>query len=186
MILPSISNLTNLPQYLGRYPSHNHSGAFEYLVAGAFSQIFFLPFQSKDNEDSSVNHRVIWYGSVNDLKSRTVSRSPSGPDSVCFGYGFYILTESTLRQGTSQWRREFLESLTHCDNFVRDMNVERKDVFVALIVPRLHEHTYTGFKQKANEGYNIVLLEGSWLAKTGDTAKNGFYCKTFGLTVAFQ
>ena len=168
-MLPSPSNLISLKQYLKRY-SKCQPAAFEYLIGSVFSQILYLPFHSKDSEDNTVTHRVIWYGSIN-KRNKTISKSPFGPDSVCFAYGFYLLIESTLRDGANQWRKEFVESLTHYDNFITNKNVDKKDVYVVLVAPRLHRDTYTGFKQKANEGCNILVLESSCLAKIGDTTK---------------
>lgn len=169
-MLPAISNLTNLKNFLSRYP-HNEAGAFEYLAASTFSQAFYLPFQSIDNEDTSVNHRVMWYGSVTNLKTTTKAASPAGSDSICFAYGFYVLIENTLRTGANQWRKEFIESLKHYDKFITDRTLDRKDVLLALIVSKLHNDTYTGFKQKVLEGYNIVLLESSWLEKVVEASK---------------
>jgi len=166
-MLPSPSNLTKFRGYLRRYAQNDQPAAFEYLVAGTISQIFFLPFQSKDNENNSVKHRVIWGGSIN-RRSKTISKSPSGPDAICFAYGFYVLIESTLRTGANQWRKEFVESLNHYDQFVTDEHVDKKDTFLIIIAPKIHKDTYTGFKQKACEGYNIIVLENSHLAKIGN------------------
>ena len=183
-MLPSLSNLINLKQYLKRYSKYQPA-AFEYLVASAFSQIFHLPFQSKDNEDNTVNHRVIWYGSVN-KKSKTISKSPSGPDSICFAYGFYVLIESTLRDGANQWRKEFIESLKHYDDFVGAKNADRKDVYLILTTRKLHKDTFTGFQQKVKEGYNIILLETSFLAKIGNIAHAVFTVKHSDLRQLFN
>jgi len=165
-MLPSWSNFINFQQYLKRYAQNDQPAAFEYLVAGNISQIFFLPFQSRDNENNTVKHRVIWRGSIN-RRSKTISKSPSGPDAICFAYGFYVLIESTLRKGANQWRKEFVESLSHYDHFVTNNNVDKKDVYLLIIAPKIHKDTYTGFKQKACEGYNIVVLKNSHLAKIG-------------------
>lgn len=165
-MLPSWSNFINFQRYLKRYSQNDQPAAFEYLVAGNISQIFFLPFQSSDNENNSVKHRVIWLGSIN-RRSNTISKSPSGPDAICFAYGFYILIESTLRQGANQWRKEFVESLKHYEHFLTNNNVDKKDVYLLIIAPKIHEDTYTGFKQKACEGYKIVVLKNSHLAKIG-------------------
>ncbi|MCJ7768223.1 hypothetical protein MUP79_07510, partial [Candidatus Bathyarchaeota archaeon] len=77
-----------------------------------------------------------------------------------------MLIEGTLRGNVSnQWRKEFVESLNHYDEFLRRENVERNDVYLALVAPQFHQSTYTGFKQKALEGYNLVMLECGSLAK---------------------
>lgn len=182
---PSHSNLINLQRYLGRYPQHDQPAAFEYLVANTVSQIFYLPFQSKDNEDNTVSHRVIWYGSIN-KKTKIISKSPSGPDSICFGYGFDVLIESTLRDGTNQWRKEFIESLKHYDNFVRNKGIDKKDVYLTLIVRKLHKDTYMGFKEKAKDGYNIIILEGSSLAKIGNISKMLFTVRHLDIRQLFN
>lgn len=163
-MLPSCSNLIYFQRYLNRYARNDQPAAYEYLVASTISQIFFLPFQSRDNENNAVKNRVIWQGSIN-RRSNTISKSPSGPDVICFAYGFYVLIESTLREGTSQWRKEFVESLKHYDDFVTINNVDKKKVYLIVIAPKIHKDTYTGFKQKASEGYNIVVLKNSHLAK---------------------
>jgi len=182
---PSLSNLINLKQYLKRY-SRNQPAAFEYLVASALSRILYLPFQSKDNENNTVKHRVVWYGSVRNLNTQTKACSPSGPDSICFAYGFNALVESTLRKGANQWRKEFVESIKHYDKFVRPKNANRKDVYLILIVSRLHKDTFTGFQQKAKEGYNIILLETAFLAKIGNIAQVVFTVRHSDLRQLFN
>lgn len=169
-MLPSHLNLTNHRRYINRFIDRYRPAAFEYLAASAFSKIFYLPFQSNDTEDASITHRVIWHGRIN-RRLRTFSKSPSGPDATCFCYGFYNLIETTLKVGTGQWRKEFIESLRHYDDFVTNNNVDKKDVYLTFIVPKLHKDTYTGFQPKVNESYNIILLESSWLAKIVDTSK---------------
>jgi hypothetical protein len=170
-MLPSYTNLTRLKQYLKRFPGKDQPAAFEYLVGSTFNQIFYLPFQSKDNEDNSVSHRVIWYGSI-DRKRKTISCSPSGPDSICFAYGYYILIETTLRGDVAnQWRREFVESLKHCDDFIKNKKVDNKDVYLILIAPKLHKDTYVGYQQKAKEGRSIIILESASLVRIGNALR---------------
>jgi hypothetical protein len=182
-MIPSYINLARLSKYLKRYHNNDQPAAFEYLVASVFSQIFYLPFQSKSNEDNKINHRVIWYGDV-DKKRKTITKSPSGLDSICFACGFYTLIESTLRGNvTSQWQKEFIQSLKHYDDFVKDRNADKKDVYLALIAPTFHKDTYTGFKQKANEGYNLILLESSSLAKVAEISKIVFTIRHLDLRV---
>ena len=174
MYLPASSNLLRLRKYLDRYMDvgRNRPAALEFLVAVAFHRIFHLPFQSRDTEDESVKNRVIWYGGF-DERSRRFEPASAGPDGICFAYRFYILIESTLRGNVStQWRREFVESLNHYDEFVRARNLERSEVYLALIAPEFHRSTYTGFKQKAVEGYNILMLESSTLAKVSNISEN--------------
>ncbi len=130
-MLPSHSNLTNHKRYINRFGQKDQSAAFEYLVASVFSKILYLSFQSKDTEDASIKHRVIWHGSFN-KRLNTISKSPSGPDATCFCYGFDNLIETTLKVGTGQWRKEFIESLKHHDDFVTNNNVNKKDVYSAI------------------------------------------------------
>jgi hypothetical protein len=174
------SNLYNLKRYFNRYRQNEHPAAFEFLTSNTFGQILYLPYQTKDNENPSVNHRVIWYGRINKT-NKTISKSLSGPDSVCFAYGFFILIESTLRHGANQWRNEFVEALRHFDDFVQNNHLDKKDVYLAIVAPKLHSDTHTGFKQKAREGYNIVLLEGSCLAKICDFSKMAFTARHIDL-----
>jgi hypothetical protein len=156
------------------------------LVSSAFSRIFYLPFQTGDKEDQNVSHRVIWYGTVNE-NSKTFSLSPSGPDSICFAYGFCILIEATLRGNVrDQWRREFVESLKHYDDFIRDNNKEKRDVYLILVAPEFNKDTYAGFQQKAREGYNIVLLESSCIAKIGEISKISFTVGHLDLRILFN
>lgn len=172
MYLPASSNLAKLRGYLDRYVLGDQPAAFEFLVAVAFHRIFHLPFQWSDTKDDKVKHRIIWYGCFDRINKRFYP-SPYGPDSICFAYRFYILIEGTLRGDVStQWRREFVESLNHYDEFVISRNLDRSEVYLALIAPEFHRNTYTGFKQKAIEGYNILLLESSTLAKVSNISEN--------------
>ena len=168
--LPSCNNLFNLKRYLKRYPQNCQPAAFEYLVACALSQILYLPMQTKDTENNTIKHRVIWYGSV-DKARKTISKSPSGADCICFAYGYNMLIECTLRNGANQWRREFVESLNHYNDFMRVENIDKKNIYLFIIAPKLHESTYTGFKQKVIEGLNIIILEPTHLAKICDISK---------------
>lgn len=181
----SSSNLANLQRYLKRFAQNDQPAAFEYLVANAFSQILYLPFQSRDSEDDTVRYRVLWHGNFSN-RTKTISKSPSGPDSVCFAYGFYILLESTLRSGTGQWRKEFIESLKHYDAFVKERQVDKGDIYLVLVVQKLHKDTYTGFKQKVKEGYNIVILESASLAKIGDITKLIFTVRHLDIRLLFN
>lgn len=172
MLLPASSNLLGLEQYLDRYVAADQPAAFEFLVGAAFHKIFYLPFQTKDTEDNTVKHRLIWYGRF-DKRNNRFYLSPSGPDSVCFAYGFYILIECTLRGNVSnQWRREFVECLNHYDEFVSAGNLDRSEVYLTLIAPEFHRNTYTGFQQKAIEGYNILMLESSTLGRISSMCEN--------------
>jgi hypothetical protein len=116
----------------------------------------------------------MWYGSVGNLKTQAKACSPSGPDSICFAYGFYLLIEATLRGGSDQWRKEFLESIKHYNAFGKNRKARKKDIYLILIVHKLHKDTFAGFQQKAKEGYNIILLETSLLAKIGNITKAVF------------
>lgn len=174
MYIPAVSNLAKakLRTYLDRYASSEQPAAFEFLSAIAFHRIFYLPLQLKDTEDQSVKYYVIWNGNF-DKKNKKLCPSASGPDSICYAYGFYVLIENTLRGNVAnQWRKEFVESISHYDNFVSTRSVEKKDVFLALIAPDFHKNTYTGFKQKAIEGYNILMLDSSVLAKISGICNN--------------
>lgn len=181
----SHSNIAKLQRFLRRWPQNDQPAAFEYLIANVFSQIFDLPFQSKDNEDSTVSNRVIWYGSI-DKKTKTISKSPPGSDAICYAYGYNILIESTLRSGTGQWRKEFVESLKHYDSFVCDNRLDKKEVYLAFVVPKLHRDTYTGFKQKVSEGYNIIFLENTSLAKIGNITKLIFTVRHLDMQLLFD
>jgi len=163
--LAAVSNLRNLPGYLGRYERKQQPGAFEFLVSSVFARSFHLPLQNADTEDATVEHRVIWHGRV-DSQRRIFSPASHGPDGVCLACGYSMLIEGTLRGNvSSQWRKEFVECLSHYDEFLQRRNVERNDAYLALVAPQFHQSTYTGFKQKALEGYNVVMLECESLAK---------------------
>lgn len=172
MLLPASSNLMKTEEYLNRYAAAERPGAFEFLVAGAFAQSLHLPFQSRKTEDNTVEHRVLWYGHY-DRKNKKFSYSPAGADSICFAYGYYVLIEATTRGNVAnQWRREFVESITHYDNFISERNLEKRDVYLALVAPEFHRNTYTGFKQKTLEGNHILLLESATLARISKICKN--------------
>lgn len=154
-----ISNLRRLRQYLDRYPRNVQPGAFEFLVTSAFARGFHLPFKTRTTDDSAIVHKVVWYGEA-DSRKKTFTPAPSGPDGACFCCGYNLLIESTLRGDVSnQWRKEFVESLNHYDGFVIQHAALRNDLYLAFVAPEFHRSTYTGFKQKASEGYNIIMLE---------------------------
>lgn len=180
----SYSNLFNLQRFLKRYRQNDQPAAFEYLVSNAFSQLLFLPFQTKDNEDNTIRHRVIWYGSVK--KNKTISPSPAGPDTICYAFSYYILIECTLRHGANQWRKEFVESIKHFNSFIKNSKVDKKDVYLTLAIPKLHKDTYTGFKQKANEGINIILIESPCLARINDISKMAFTVRHLDIRQLFN
>lgn len=174
MYLPAVSNLAkvNLRAYLDRYTVSEQPAAFEFLAAIAFHKIFHLPFQFQSIDDESVMYHVIWNGYF-DNENEKLCPSASGPDSICYAYGFSILIENTLRGNVAnQWRKEFVESISHYDNFVSTKAIEKNDVFLALIAPEFHKNTYTGFKQKAIEGYNILMIDSSTLAKISSICKS--------------
>lgn len=172
MYLPASSNLANLRGYKDKYVDADQPGAFEFLVAVAFHRIFCLPLQTKDTEDDSIKHRVIWYGQHDKIDNK-IHKSPSGPDCFCFAYGVYILIECTLRGNSSnQWRKEFVESLKHYDDYARASGIKKDDFFLALVAPEFHKDTYTGFKQKVIEGYNIAMLDCASLAKISKTCES--------------
>jgi len=157
--LPATSNLRRMRQYLDRYPHNVQPVAFEFLVTSAFARGFHLPFKTRATDNGSIAHKVVWYGDV-DYKKKIFTPAPSGPDGACFSCGYSLLIESTLRGNVSnQWRKEFIESLNHYDSFVSQHGAERNDVYLALVAPEFHRSTYTGFKQKASEGYNIIMLD---------------------------
>lgn len=160
MKVPAASCLSRLNEYLSRYAQADQSAAFELLVAAAFREVFHLPLQSADTtENDAAKHRVVWLGRVDKTNKRLLCAS-SGADSICFGYGFNILIESTRRGNVAaQWRREFVECIRHHDDFVSAKNLSRQDVFLAIVAPEFHRDTYTGFKQKAAEGYNVLMVD---------------------------
>ncbi len=57
---------------------------------------------------------------------------------------------------------------------------------MTLVTPELNKDTYTGFKQKANEGYNIILLEGSSLANIGNITQMIFTVRHLDLRQLFN
>lgn len=158
---------------------------FEYIVADAFRQIFYLPLYTADTDNSRVPHRVVWNGSI-DKKRKAISKSPSGPDSICHACGFHILIESTLRSGANQWRKEYVESIRHRSKFVRDKGLDKKDVYVILVTPKLHKETYEGFKPKVMSGDNFILLETPVLAKIFETCKLALTVKHLDLCMLFK
>lgn len=182
--MSSPSNLRKLQQYLKKHSHTNGPAVFEHLVANTFSRILYLPLQIRTKEDASIPHRVIWNGDT-DVKKKTFSKSPSGADSICFACGFYLLVESTLRHGANQWRREFVECLRHYDDFVNDNKIDKNNVYLAVVARKLHRDTYTGFKQKVREGYNIILLEASSLAKIWEATNIVFTTRHLDLRQLF-
>jgi len=166
-------NLDNLPRYLIKFRQNDHPAAFEYLIADIISQVLFLPLHSKKTDNPSIRHRVLWGGEF-DSKKKIITKSPAGADSVCYAFGFHILVECTLREGANQWRKEFVESLKHYETFVQQKTVKRDMLYLVVVAKRLHADTFVGYRQKATEGYKIVLLEPSNLSKICDYAKIAF------------
>ena len=157
-------NLINPSRYFSRYRQNEHPAAFELLVADVFSQILSLPFQSSSTDNPSIIHRVLWTGEYH-ARSRTITKSPRGPDSICYAFGFQILVECTLKDGANQWRHEFVEAIDHYTAFVSQPNIRRESLFLALVSKKLHTDTHMAFRQKAIEGLNVFLLEATSLAK---------------------
>ncbi len=160
----SYRNMGLLDKYLKRFPPNHQPAAFEYLVANAFSQILFLPFQSKKTDDARIIHRVLWPGEFS-AKKKIIKKSPSGSDAVCYAFGFYILVECTLKDGANQWRGEFVESMRHYEDFANRNSVNKDNLYLALMAKKLHHDTFMALHQKAIEEYRILLLEPDCLAK---------------------
>ena len=72
------------------------------------------------------------------------------------------MIETTTRKVKNIWRKEYLECLRHYDNFVKRRRIPRKDVFLILVAPKLHENLFVGFKQESSK-YNLILLSRPWL-----------------------
>ena len=157
-------NLDNIKRYLKRFRQNDHPAAFEYLVAGTFSQVLFLPFQSKKTDNPSIAHRVLWGGEY-DAKKKIITKSPVGADSVCYAFGFHILVECTLREGNNQWRREFVESIKHYETFAKQKTVKRDNLYLVLVAKRLHADTFMSYHTTVAQGCKIILLEPSNLSK---------------------
>jgi hypothetical protein len=122
-------------------------------------RLFDVPLQFANTDDPSVKYRMLWNGRFDESTS-VFQGSPSGVDSMCFAYGFCVLVENTLRGNVgNQWRHEFVESIDHYDAFVERDSLEKKDVYLLFVAPEFHRSTYTGFRQKAVEGYGVILLD---------------------------
>jgi len=171
MYLPASSNLIKLRRYLDRFAQEEQPDAFEFLVASAFKHAFHLPFQTEITKDDKEKNRVIWHGWI-DKNSGKIHKSDSGQDATCFAYGFYILLESTLiGNSRRQWRREFMQAITHYENFLAHGNLSKEDVYTMLVAPDFHNDTYVGFKQKAVDGINIMIMKAAELGKLSEICK---------------
>ncbi len=160
-----LKNLKSMKQYLLAFSQEKQPAYFEHLIVQAFGHILHLPFYTTDNDDSSVSHRVVWLGSLTNM-----SKAPPGPDGIAYAYDFYVLIEVTLKQGSGQWRQEFSQCLRHCDDFIKQNNLQAKDVYVILITPKLHVDTYRGIRRSPRDEFNFIALEAVSLEKILETS----------------
>jgi hypothetical protein len=158
-----LRNLKNLQQYLSRYPQSKQPAAFEYLITRAFSNILHLPFYSSDNDDPSINHRVVWNGNVTNM-----TKSPNGADGIAYANDFFILIEASLKRGSGQWRQEFGPFVRHVDEFIKQKRLKAQDVYGVLLTPKLHIDTYRSIRHKPE--FNFIILETSHLIKILETS----------------
>lgn len=171
----SYLGLTRWDEYKSKFISldlhrNPEPAAYEYVSASAFSNILYLPMQCSSDRNDGVDYRVLWDGDII-RGTRSVSASSSGSDTVCFAFGFYILCESTIRTGRGQWKKEFNQCLQHYEDFITDNNLNSEDVFLVLVTPEIHKFLYRGFQSQMSEGYNLVLLNNSWLSQLWEISR---------------
>lgn len=166
-----LSRLKNMRDYLDQYPQSHHSARFEELICQSFAVSLHLPFYNVDNDDTSVENRVVWFG-----RDNPISKSPHGSDGVAYSHNFCIVIEATMKTGTNQWSQEFHRCLQHAKDVANDTGLDEKDVYVAFIVTKIHNNTYNSVRSHNQRGNPkiavklvdnlIVALETSYLAYT--------------------
>lgn len=166
-----LKNLNNFNQYLTQFPQPQQSSYFEQLIALVFSHIFYLPYFSCDNEDISITHRVKWQGSLNPVSKA----SPGKPDIIAYCYDFYLMVEATRKTGTKQWSQEFAQACRHCDNLVNQNVVQPDNVYIVLVMPKLHQDTYESVKYYSK--YRFITIETTAVARILETAILAFTIK---------
>jgi len=149
----AIENLRDLGAYLASFATEQRSTRFEHLVTKSLSHMLRLPFYTVDNDDSSIQHRVVWNGSEVNW-----SRGGGTVDGIIYAYAFSIVVEATLKTGNRQFYDEFVRSLEHYQSFLNETDVRSEDCYLLLVMTELNNHTYTAIKQKVKERCRYVLL----------------------------
>lgn len=176
-----LTKLKHYDQYMQNIPrGQQRSAWFEDLIARTFSQVFHLPYFNRNNDDTSIAHRVVWNGIPN------CCASGNGADGIIYAHEFYSLIEPTLKHGALQWAQEFASALRHYNNFVREQGLERDDVYLLLVTPEIFVDTYESFKTKQHEGYNLVLIEVQTLITMLETARLAFTIRHLELRKLFR
>lgn len=167
-----LANLRDLEPYLSQVPPPQQSARFEHLVTEALSHILHLPFYTKDNDDTSVEYRVVWNGSTVNW-----SKAPGGLDGIACAYEFCMLLEATLKTGKPQWAQECAPCIDRYGSFVAGTGRDKRDCYLLMILTELHDYTYTSIKERAAQGDHFVLLPVAQLATVLETISLAFTTK---------
>ncbi len=165
-----LEDINNIYKYLNNYPKKQRSTYFEKKIAEIFSHLLNLPFHTKNNDDKTKIHRVIWHGNID-----PVSKAPGGfSDILAFCYNFYLVIETTLNTSSDQWAREFATSIKHCEKFCSNNKIHSKDVFILLICQKLNMDTFRSLKNNPKSEYKFVPIEISCLINVIETLNLAF------------
>lgn len=157
--------------YLNTFKDENDNNIratiFEKLIAEAFSCILNLPLYSLDDDKPEMPYRVTWYGRVSTMKPE-----PEGPDTIVYGYDFFLLIEATRLKGRKQWSREFSPAISHCKEFCEQPEVRHEDVFVLLVCDHpLCEETFQSIKVNPDrDKYKLIPMETETVIKILETS----------------
>ena len=169
-----LRRLRKLDEYLGQFP-YKQSIYFEQLISLAFSRGFYLPFYTNNNDDETIEYKVVWNGS--DIGGNLLGSPQGKPDIVAYCFGFYLILEATQKTSSNQWTQEFAQAVRHCGDFVRENSVEPNEVYIVLITPKLHEDTYQSLRHHPQRDYKIVPLETKAIVRILETAILAFTIK---------
>lgn len=168
-------------EYLNNFCQSDRSIYFEDLIGQAFSHILYLPYYTRNDNDTNISFRVTWQGDINHPCS-----APPGPDTIACCYDFNLLIEATLKTGANQWTQEFASSARHCEDFINQNRIQSRDVYIILVTPKLHRDTYRSIHQHPEQKFNFVLVEVSTIAKILETSILAFTMRHLDLREIFD
>lgn len=178
-----LKHLKRLDEYLQQF-RYRQSIYFENMIGMAFSRALYLPFYTNDEDDETIEHRVVWEGSN---RGGVLSRAPQGrPDVIAYCYGFYLIIEATQKTGAKQWTDEFAQAVRHSNNFVRVNSLDPNAVYIVLVTPELHEDTYCSMRHHPPRECKFVPLETDTIISILKTAILAFTMKHLELRTLFN
>lgn len=177
----TLNYLKDCSTYLTTFPQDEQPAHFENLIAQTFGHILYLPYFTQANENTRKKYRVTWHGNIS-----PISKAPTGQDATLYAHGFYGLIESTLTTGRTQWMREVGLAIDHYTEFTTQQGLDKKDVYLLLVAPKIYKDTYRGIRQKQEEGMNFIMLKVSALARILETSMLAFTTRHLDLRKLFS